>query len=86
MGVQELALGGEAEIEITLWYPALNAGDRLSGVTYPFQLKIFGTRGAFALAAFEGKAVRNAPHDRLAGPVPLVVLSPGFAIGGKSYG
>jgi predicted dienelactone hydrolase len=86
VGVRELALGGEAGIDLTLWYPALSVSGKPSSATYPYELKIFGSRGAFALAASKGQAFRNAPYDLPAAPYPLVVLSPGFAIGGKSYG
>jgi predicted dienelactone hydrolase len=49
-------------------------------------MKLFGGGGSVALAAYHGTAARDAEADLTGGPYPLVVLSPGFAIGATTYG
>ena len=48
-------------------------------------MKLFGGNGSVALAAYPGAAARDAKEDLSGGPYPLVVLSPGFAIGASTY-
>ena len=49
------------------------------------QLKLFAPLGTLAIATHEGQADRNAPYDLRSDPYPVVVLSPGYAIGSTSY-
>jgi predicted dienelactone hydrolase len=85
VGVRSLTADGEPPMETTVWYPA-SGGARADGsTTYPYEINMFGPDRAIALATDEGHALRNAPYDQSAGPFPLVVLSPGFAIGSSSY-
>ena len=69
----------------SLWYPAAPKGDREPRLTYAYELKLFAPLGTVAIATHEGQATRNTPYDLSAAPYPLVVLSPGYAIGSTSY-
>jgi predicted dienelactone hydrolase len=86
VGTRGLATGGDTLLEMTVWYPASNEGNRRTAATYPYQLKMGAPFGDVALAASKGQAIDNAPYDRSAGPYPLVILSPGFSIGSAAYG
>ncbi|RME45336.1 MAG: hypothetical protein D6791_11020 [Chloroflexi bacterium] len=85
VGVLALKKIGEAELEVTMWYPALDDGDSQAKITYAYEMKVGGPVGAFTLATFAGQALHDAPYDRTPGPYPLVILSPGFAIGSSAY-
>jgi predicted dienelactone hydrolase len=85
VGIRDLLIDGDTPMEMTLWYPVSNLGNHETTITYPYEIKMFDSPGAIAISTFEGQAIRNAPYDRSTGPFPLVVLSPGFAIGGKTY-
>ena len=84
VGTRRLVIDGEPSLAATLWYPAA-AGGREARTTYAYELKLFAPVGTLAIATHEGRAGRNAPYDLTAGPFPVVVLSPGYAIGSTSY-
>lgn len=67
-------------IRLDIWYPSSNT--EISAITYTYALT-FGELQA-AIATYEGTASRTALPAQ-SGPFPLVVLSPGFAIGSGSY-
>ena len=83
VGTRNLVIDGERSLAATLWYPA--AGDREARTTYAYELKLFSPLGTLAIATHEGQADRNAPYELASGPYPVVVLSPGYAIGSTSY-
>jgi len=85
VGTQNLVIAGERPLEITLWYPAPGQASGNPATAYPYGMKMFGERSLMVLAAYQGQAFPGAPFDRSQGPYPLVVLSPGFAIGSKAY-
>jgi predicted dienelactone hydrolase len=85
VGTRDLVIDGETPLEITVWYPALKLDDNEEPITYPYEIKVIAPLGASAIATFEGQAGRNAPYDLPKSPYPLVILSPGFAIGSTTY-
>jgi predicted dienelactone hydrolase len=81
-----LVIDGEAPLDITLWYPASNGIDRGAKSRYAYEMKMGAPLGTVTFATYAGRAIRDAPHDLLADPYPLVVLSPGFSTGTSTYG
>ncbi len=84
VGVRNIVIDGS--LEATLWYPASPARGGEERLAYPYELKLFAPLGTLAIASHKGQASRDAPYDHASGPFPLVVLSPGYAIGSTSYG
>ena len=79
VGLRDLTVPGDHPLPATVWYPATtSATDR---VTYRHTVGILSGTNPVTLATYPGKARRGAPADVTAGPYPLVVLSPGFALG-----
>jgi predicted dienelactone hydrolase len=85
VGTRGLAAAGGRSLAATLWYPAAADGGRDARLTYAYELKLFPPLGTVAIATHTGQATRNTPFDLSGGPYPLVVLSPGYAIGSTSY-
>jgi predicted dienelactone hydrolase len=85
VGTRGLVSDGEAALDVTLWYPALNAEDHEARTRYAYEMKMGAPFGAVTFATFAGRAMRDAPYDLSAGPYPLVILSPGFSIGASTY-
>jgi predicted dienelactone hydrolase len=85
VGTRDLVVNGETPIVATLWYPAAPDGQHEARLTYAYELKLFAPLGTLAIATHDGQATRNAPYDLSAGSYPLVLLSPGYAIGAPSY-
>ena len=85
VGTGELAIKGEAQLEIKMWYPAVNDDNQEETITYPYEIKLDAPFSEVAIASFEGQAIREARYDLSASPYPLVILSPGFSIGSSSY-
>jgi predicted dienelactone hydrolase len=84
VGTRALVIDGDPSLAGAMWYPAVG-GDRGARTTYAYELKLFAPLGTLAIATHVGEARRNAPYDLTAGPYPVVVLSPGYAIGSTSY-
>lgn len=85
VGSRNLTMDAEPHLELTAWYPA-TGGDVDGAITYPYELKIIPRLGATSIATYDGQALSSAPYDLAAGPYPLIILSPGFAIGSAAYG
>ena len=84
VGVRELTVPGDHPLPATVWYPATtSAAER---VTYRYTVGMLSGTNPVTLATYPGQARRGAPGDVTAGPYPLVVLSPGFALGPGAYG
>ncbi len=83
VGTRDLLIEGDSALDITLWYPALNPDNREATVAYPYQFKFGGPDGPVATVA--GQAIPGADFDLSDGPYPLVIVSPGFALGRNSY-
>ncbi len=86
VGVSNLESGGEVPLGMTMWYPALNAEGLRARTKYAYGVKIGKPLGAITLATYAGRAMRDASYDLSAGPYPLVILSPGFAMTASTYG
>ena len=86
VGMRNLAIDGEAPLELTMWYPALNDTGREIEMKYAYTMKMGDPFGAVTFATFAGHVIDNAPYDLTAGPYPLIILSPGFSIGATTYG
>ena len=87
----------EVPTPLTVWYPALDGTDTGSDVDPSAGIPAVTVRYAYgispldggttvALATYPGRAVPGAAPDHSGGPYPVVVLSPGFAMGAMSYG
>lgn len=81
-GTEIEAAGG---LEITMWYPGRHREDLQEPIEYDYVVKMGNPLGETAVASYAGRAVRDAPFDLSARPYPLVVLSPGFAMGSSTY-
>lgn len=68
-----------------VWYPAAPHDTAAGPASYAYGLKVFHPTGLVTIATFGGRAIMNAPSDMSSAPYPLVVLSPGFALGSTSY-
>jgi predicted dienelactone hydrolase len=86
VGVRIVAIDGETSLDATMWYPAVPGWASEERLTYAYELKLFPPVGRLAIASHVGQASRDAPYDLVSGAYPLVVLSPGYAIGSTSYG
>lgn len=75
----------EAPLPLTLWYPARTTPDAPSSLRYAYGVAMLDAGTTLALAITPGRAVPGATADSSGGPYPVVVLSPGFAIGAGSY-
>ena len=78
---RERFLAGDP-LDVTYWYPAEAAGAEPE-IAYRYALKWFARLDGVARVA--GRAHRGAPLAASAEPWPLVVLSPGFAMGTTAY-
>ncbi|MEZ4644828.1 MAG: hypothetical protein R3E31_19205 [Chloroflexota bacterium] len=85
VGVRDLMLERERPLPLVIWYPATPDDNAQEARSYPYKIKMGVPFGRVTLATTAGQAVENAPYDLSAAPYPLVVLSPGFAIGSTSY-
>ncbi len=90
VGMRSLPAQGRSPA-LTVWYPAMppldpSGGHRPAGVRYAYGMTAIDPGANVALATYPGRAIPAAATDVAAGPYPVVVLSPGFAIGVSSYG
>lgn len=83
VGRRVLTMNEEPSLELTIWYSAVDGEE--NATSYPYQVKL-PVVGAVTLATDASYAVPDAAYDLAAGPYPLVILSPGFAMSGSSYG
>ncbi|RMH46970.1 MAG: hypothetical protein D6694_02790 [Gammaproteobacteria bacterium] len=85
-GTQDLMIEGKLPLAATIWYPALPQDIPAEETAYPYEIKLGAPLGMVTIASSAGHATSGAPFDFGQGPYPLVILSPGFAIGAASYG
>lgn len=83
VGTRDLMIDGDVPLEITVWYPALNPNNLEAATEYPYYFKFGGDGGP--VATVSGQAIQGADYDLSGGPYPLVIVSPGFALGRNSY-
>jgi predicted dienelactone hydrolase len=69
-----------------MWYPASPDGNPDGSAPYPYEVKLGSPLGTVKIASSAGRAVHDVSFDLAQSPYPLVVLSPGFALGASSYG
>lgn len=86
VGRRDLVTEDESPLAMTMWYPALPKDSGERGITNLYQIKIGESIGTVTIASSASRAVQDAAFDLGQAPYPLVVLSPGFAVGAKSYG
>lgn len=85
VGARTLTPAGSRPLPMTIWYPADTNGRNAEKTAQAYQIKVAPPVGAIAIASSSGTAITDASFDLASGPYPLVILSPGFAIGGTSY-
>lgn len=83
VGTRDLVIDGEAPLDISVWYPALNDDNLEEAITYPYTIKMDTPAGTTATVA--GHAISEAPYDLSGSPYPLVILSHGFSLGRTAY-
>ena len=80
----------DTPVSFTIWYPAVRQDDvttpRRMALAYTYGVRMIGADTTVALATYPGAATVGAEPDRQAGPYPLIVMSPGFALTSSSYG
>lgn len=86
VGLRNIEVASDPPMRGLLWYPAQVPTPQRAFTTYPYGMKLFGGGGSVALATYRGAAARDAASDLTDGPYPMVILSPGFAIGASTYG
>lgn len=85
VGVRDLSNPADVASELRVWYPASLADEPSTQTEYPYRIGIGGPLGAFTIAGMRGRASPAAPFDLSTAPYPLVILSPGYAVGGAAY-
>lgn len=83
VGTQDLVIDGDAALEITLWYPALNTDGAEEVIAYPYLTNPDMSMGMEPTVA--GQAISEAPYALDGGPHPVVILSHGFSLGRTGY-
>lgn len=82
VGASRTRIAGETPLDVAFGYPAAVA-EEAPAIAYPYALKWFVRLDGVARVA--GRAHLDAPSDASVGARPLVVLSPGFAMGTTAY-
>ncbi len=84
VGTRDFVIEGDAPLDITVWYPALNEDDIEEAIiAYPYMTNPDSSMGMEPIVT--GQAIGEAPYDLDGGPYPLVILSHGFSLGRTSY-
>lgn len=83
VGARDLVIEGDAPLDITIWYPALNTDGAEEAIAYPYMTNPDSLMGMEPTVS--GQAIAEAPYDLDGGPYPLVVLSHGFSLGRAGY-
>jgi predicted dienelactone hydrolase len=85
VGFRELSDRGHGVPELSVWYPAAEREEMVAQTDYAYEIGIGGPLGVLTIAKTSGRAQPAAPLDPSAGPYPLVILSPGYAVGAPAY-
>ncbi len=85
VGFTTLETGDHLSTAARTWYPAAAAASPAPSIAYSLAIQLGEPMGSVVLSTYVGSASRDAPADRTIGPRPLVLLSPGFAIGSGAY-
>ncbi len=83
VGFDRMTVASGGPLEALVWYPA--AGGEGVPATYSSDVQLFDPVGRFSVGSWRGSAIGEAPTAETAGPYPVVVLSPGFAMSSSSY-
>jgi len=83
VGTRDFVIDGEAPLDVTLWYPAVNEGGVEESIIYPYMTNPDSSMGMEPTVI--GQAISEAPYALEAAPYPLVVLSHGFSLGHTGY-
>ncbi|MAU08528.1 MAG: hypothetical protein CL607_01805 [Anaerolineaceae bacterium] len=83
VGTQARIIDGDAPLDVTLWYPALNEDGAEEVIVYPYMTNPDSSMGMEPTVT--GQAIAEAPFDLDSGPYPLVILSHGFSLGRTGY-
>ena len=83
VGTRDVVIEGDASLDITIWYPALNAGGIEETIAYPYETNPDMSMGMEPTVT--GQAISEAPYDLDGGPYSLVILSHGFSLGRTGY-
>lgn len=83
VGTQDRVIDGDASLDVTLWYPALNEDGAEESILYPYMTNPDSSMGMEPTVT--GRAIAEAPYDLDGGPYPLVILSHGFSLGRTGY-
>ncbi|MFQ5435973.1 MAG: alpha/beta hydrolase family protein, partial [Anaerolineae bacterium] len=86
VGKRDFLTDDDPPLAMTMWYPALHQGEGERKDDYPYEIKTGAPLGVVKIASSAGQASQDTPFDLTQGPYPLVILSPGFAVGTASYG
>jgi len=83
VGTRALVIDGATPLDITIWYPAQNPDGAAEETVYPYVMKMDTPPGT--VATVTGHALRDAAFAPTQQAYPLVILSPGFALGTTAY-
>lgn len=83
VGTQKRVIDGDAPLDLTIWYPALNEDGAEEAILYPYMTNPDSSMGMEPTVT--GQAISEAPFDLDGGPYPLVILSHGFSLGRTGY-
>lgn len=83
VGTRAMVIAGAPPLNITIWYPAQNPDGLTEETVYPYVMKMDTPPGTAATVS--GYALRDAAYAVAERPYPLVILSPGFALGTTAY-
>jgi predicted dienelactone hydrolase len=88
VGIRNRVIESESPLEITIWYPALEADGYEMITSYPFVFKtsdVLSVFGNLTVAKLGAQAIQDAPFDFSESPYPVVVSSHGFSMAASNY-
>ncbi|MCC6615689.1 MAG: hypothetical protein IT320_19625 [Anaerolineae bacterium] len=83
VGARSLEIDADGPLALTMWYPALNDAGAEEAITYDYEVKF--AEMVDVPVTIAGHAISDAPYELAETPYPLVVLSPGLALGSTTY-
>jgi predicted dienelactone hydrolase len=90
VGYEHMTIGeGDEQLEVDVWYPALNLAGAEEEITYQFSLQQMLLRfpgwPSDVVPVVHGHALKDAAPDETEAPYPLVVFSHGFGLNPAWY-
>ncbi len=86
VGRRDLLSDEEPQLAMKMWYPALAQNAPAAEAAYAYEVKIGAPLGSVKIASSTANIIEDSPFNFTHAPYPLILLSPGFAIGANSYG